>query len=83
MPLVYLVAMVTTVTIATKCSFWQYILIDNFVAMETMLPWQQVNCAITHLYVSILNPYQALMLLGTMVYLVAMITTVTIATKKL
>ena len=64
----YMVAMVTTVAIATrnctittqqhesiwhKCSLWQYI--DNLVGMKTLLPWQQVNCAITQLYV--LSPY--------------------------
>ena len=44
------------VHIWNKCSLWLYILIDNLVAMETLLPWQQVNYAITQLYVSILSP---------------------------
>ena len=39
-----------------NCSLWQYILMDNLVAIETLLPWQQTNCAITQLYVSILSP---------------------------
>ena len=53
------------VRICHRCSLWQYILIDNLVAMETLLPWQQVNCAITQLYMSILSPYEAHMFLET------------------
>ena len=48
-----------------KCSLWQYVLIDNLVAIETLLPWQQANCVITLLYVSILSPYKTHMFLGT------------------
>ena len=33
--------------------------------METLLPWQPENCALTQFYVSILSPYYAYMLFGT------------------
>ena len=55
----------------------------TFLAMETLLPWQQANFAITQLYVSILSliwhPLGQNVLL---VYLVIMLTTVTIKTKN-
>ena len=38
---------------------------NNLVAMKTLLPWQQANCAITQLYESILSLYYAYMLIGT------------------
>ena len=37
---------------------------NNLDAMEALLPQQQANCAITHLYDSILSSYLAHMLLG-------------------
>ena len=63
---------------------WQKMLIDNLVTIETLLPWQPVNCAINWLYVSILSLHKAHVFLGTKyvnAYLVAMVTTVTMATK--
>ena len=38
---------------------------DKLVALETFLPWQQANCAITLLCESILSSYFAHMFLGT------------------
>ena len=38
---------------------------NNLVAMKTLLPLQQANCAITQLYLSILSPHEAHIFLGT------------------
>ena len=48
-----------------KWSLWQYVIVDHLCCYETLLAWEQANCAITQLYVSILGPYQAHMLFGT------------------
>ena len=55
---------------------------NDLVAMETLLPWQQANCAITALceYLkSILGTYVPWV---SLVYLVAMVTTVTMQQRN-
>ena len=51
---------------STKYSLWHNVLMNNFIAVETLsLPWQQANCAIAQLLWEILSSYLAHKFLGT------------------